>query len=1062
MSPPTPQLAKLSRPRLYRVSPRPRLFRLLDERREHPVVWLSGGPGAGKSALLASYVEARKLPAVWYHVDAGDADPATFFYYLGLAAAGLGGKKLPALPLFTDEYRADLEGFARRWFREFFARLPAGGVLVLDNVHEAGATSECRAGLAAGLEQIPVGVNVVVTSRAAPAPEFARLVANQAIATIGADELRFTRDEAARLLGGDGPLDPAALDRAYERSDGWAAGLILLREHATRGDAALDGGRLATPEAVFAYFAGEVFNRIPAENQRVLALCALPPRITKPIAAALSGAPDAGKLLEYGYRRHLFLARRDGPEPAYEFHALFREFLLARAAAAFGADELGAHRRRAAELLEAHGAADGVFELYRDAADWTNALRVTLADAPQMLAQGRFQSLLDRIGALPASAREGEPWLAYWEGLARVNVDPLAARASLERAYNGFVARGDSAAQIQAVEAVIVSHYLAWDDWRPVDRWIDVMEKLLARERIFASPEAEARARSSLAIALVYRQPGHPLLVETLNRLAALLDAVGDKNLKVAMATRLIDGLNKVGELAQSQRVAVRARALVGDPEVRPLTGAWCRLWLANLYFFQARFDAFDEVLAEAAAVAEANGLGFLGPVISLFRAWGLLARGEARQAAPILDRLAATLDPTRKLDLALLHFLEGWSAALRGDLASAEREGRAAAQLSLETGSVASMLICHTGLVLALDQTGQRAAAAGVLERMLTLVADVRGGVLRYHTALWDAYLKLRGGDPAYRAPLADALALGRREGYLSNYVWWPPMMSRLAAAAIEAGVEPDYVRQLVAARGLPPDAARPSDAWPWPLRIRALGRFEVVRDGAPLAFRGKAQKKPLELLKALVALGGEGVDAARLAAILWPDAAGDAAKVSFDSTLYRLRKLLGLETALVLAEGKLGLDARQCWVDVWLFERVVREADAAAEGDGDVAAAGRRLLDAYPGHFLAGDEDQPWLMGMRDRLRSKLVRTVLALGRALQSEARWEDAIALYARALELDNLAEDLYRNLMLCYRELGRSAEALRVYRRCKELLSVVLGLPPSPETEAVRRSLETTA
>ena len=66
------------------------------------------------------------------------------------------------------------------------------------------------------------------------------------------------------------------------------------------------------------------------------------------------------------------------------------------------------------------------------------------------------------------------------------------------------------------------------------------------------------------------------------------------------------------------------------------------------------------------------------------------------------------------------------------------------------------------------------------------------------------------------------------------------------------------------------------------------------MVRDGAPLAFRGKAQKKPLELLKALVALGGEGVETGRLAAILWPEAAGDAAKVSFDSTLYRLRKLL------------------------------------------------------------------------------------------------------------------------------------------------------------------------
>jgi ATP/maltotriose-dependent transcriptional regulator MalT/DNA-binding SARP family transcriptional activator len=1063
MPPPTPQLAKLSRPRLYRVSPRERLFRLLDERREHPVVWVLGGPGAGKSALVASYLEARKPPAVWYHADAGDEDPATFFYYLGLAGAGLGGKKLPALPLFTDEYRRDLVGFSRRWFREFFARMPAGGVLVFDSIHEAGGRAEVRAAFAAALEEIPVGVNVIVTSRTEPPPEFARLVAAQTIARIPAEELRFTRDEAARLLEAGGAVDAGLLDRVYERSDGWAAGLILMREHAARGATALDGDRLATPEAVFQYFAGEVFSRIPADNQRVLMLCALPLRITKPVAAALSGTPEAGKLLEYGYRRHLFLARRDGPEPAYEFHALFREYLLARAAAAFPPDELARHRRRAAELLEAHREAEGVFELYRDAGDWAAALRVTLADAPQMLAQGRFQSLLDRVASLPPEAREGEPWLAYWEGIARVNVEPSAARASLERAYDGFVARGDSAAQILAVEALIVSHYLAWDDWRPADRWIEVMEKLLARERVFASPEAEARALSGLAIGLVYRQPGHPMLVELLERLATLLDTVRDKNLRVAMAARLIDGFNKVGSLARSQRVAARVQRLIDDPDVRPLTQAWSRLWLANLHYFEGRWDAFDEVLARAAAIAEAHALGFLAPVIDLFRAWGLLARGDLRQAGPILERLAGTVDPTRKLDLALRHFLEAMSAALRRDFATAEREGRAAAQYSLDTGSVASMLICHTALLLALEETGQRSAAAGVMERMLTLVADVRGGVLRYHTALWEAYLKLRRGDPAYREPLADALALGRREGYLANYAWWPPMMSRLAAAAMADGIEPDYVRQLVAARGLPPDEERPSAAWPWPLRIRALGRFEVVRDGAPLAFRGKAQKKPLELLKTLVALGGEGVEASRLAAILWPDAAGDAAKVSFDSTLYRLRKLLGLEAALVLTEGKLALDPRQCWVDAWAFERVAREADAAAQsGAGDAAAIGGRLLDAYPGHFLAGDEDQPWLMGMRDRLRSKLVRTALALGRRLQGEGRREEAAALYTRALELDNLAEDLYRNLMLCYRELERPSEALQTYRRCRELLSVVLGMQPSPETEAVRRSLDAAA
>src|SRR5512143_2893570 len=96
-----PLPAKVRRPKLSMIIPRTRLFKRLDSGIGTPVRWIVGPAGSGKTTLVASWIESRKIPCLWYQIDEGDADIATFFYYMGLGGAAAAPRHRKPLPLLT-------------------------------------------------------------------------------------------------------------------------------------------------------------------------------------------------------------------------------------------------------------------------------------------------------------------------------------------------------------------------------------------------------------------------------------------------------------------------------------------------------------------------------------------------------------------------------------------------------------------------------------------------------------------------------------------------------------------------------------------------------------------------------------------------------------------------------------------------------------------------------------------------------------------------------------------------------------------------------------------------
>ena len=137
-----------------------------------------------------------------------------------------------------------------------------------------------------------------------------------------------------------------------------------MAEHARRRGPETGVALGESQEMVFDYFAGEIFARATPENQRLLMLTAALPRVTLKLAEAISGNRGADRLLDYLYRHHLFTDRRQGPEIVYQYHALFRAFLRARAAENLSSVERAEAANIAGRLLEADGHAEDAVIMY--------------------------------------------------------------------------------------------------------------------------------------------------------------------------------------------------------------------------------------------------------------------------------------------------------------------------------------------------------------------------------------------------------------------------------------------------------------------------------------------------------------------------------------------------------------------------------------------------------------------------------------------------------------------------------------------------------------------------
>ncbi|MFJ5273725.1 BTAD domain-containing putative transcriptional regulator [Streptomyces sp. NPDC088358] len=235
--------------------------------------------------------------------------------------------------------------------------------------------------------------------------------------------------------------------------------------------------------------------------------------------------------------------------------------------------------------------------------------------------------------------------------------------------------------------------------------------------------------------------------------------------------------------------------------------------------------------------------------------------------------------------------------------------------------------------------------------------------------------------------------------------------------------------------------------------MRYRILGVAQATDErGTPTTVGGPRVRA---LLAALARRPDRTTSPETLIDEVWADEPPLDAPAALQALVGRLRRTLGRD-AVVSEAGGYRLRAARDDVDLFVFERLVREGTAALE-HGDAPAAARSLREAlalWRGPALADLPDRS-AATRPDALRLEATRTRieadLRLGRA-------PDVVPELKELTTAHPYDEALRALLLRALRDTGRGADALAAYEEVRRALLDGLGTDPGPELRALHTEL----
>jgi len=1031
---------------------RPAVHELLDRRSRRRICLVIGAAGWGKSTVVRAWT--RRRPCAWVGGLDHDGDPVRFTAALVEALR----PHVPAPPPRMDtgvapHGRAFVLGVRDRlavWLRR---SLPEEIVLVIDDLQDLPAEGE-TARLVEGLcRNLPDRLHLVLLSRREPPFSLERLRGRGLVDEIRATELALNVAEIAALLDPivDGP--PSLATRIREQTDGWPAA-VNAAVTALRGiDPAQRTEALETvaqPGGHFhRYLREEVVDPESAPIRELLRRLAV---IGDTYSTAnLAPGNDAVGLLADLARRGL-VRRSAGEVVHWSLVVPLRDYFDHHSVLTAG-DRAALHLSAAQECL-AQQAWPAALTHLRAAGRHADCAALLVEHGEALVDSGQVDAVLQACDlpgdylddpaiqrVLGHAQQVRGQWAAARECFLRAGHDQDKLEPALAwRVATLALSQGELAEVISVSER---THY-AGEDTSAEAR----MLVLAATSKTMVGDTAGLREITGLAVdaAKRCRQPVVWSGVHHLMAMSAAAD--GDHRLAAMYSQRALHNAETADDLLQVLWVrAARAFHLLntGSPR-RALAEArvvlQCSERCHNVFFLahglttrgraKVRLGWLEAGLADLTTAAE-----HFQRIDSRFLAWPLCGIGDVHRLRGHLVRARTAYEEALALARPC-HEVFGLRSALVGlartraadDLETAAALADEAVQVRENYREVSALLA--RGWVSLLS--GRRSAAVADAARA-SACARLHGDRPALAEAITLDVLASPGAD---RSLLAEAVAILHESGCRIEEAMTRLVAERAGAPLADLPVATRTLHQL----GVELESKAAGQlAMPYPgasgVAIRALGGFEVIRDGAPVPKTAWRSKKARDLLMILVTRRRP-VPREQLMELLWPGVPARTSTNRLSVLLSGVRDVLQSRRRegkpLASDAGAVWLDRDEVSVDVEEFlDRASAALDAHRAGAPDAIALLRAAETAYTGGFLENDPYQEWAEQLAEEVRATYVALLRALAAQLRDAGDIDGMARHTLRLLEHDPYNEDAHFQLITAMVDAGHLGEARRRYQ-----------------------------